>query len=69
MKTLAWLVIAGCVIAIPIVFWITLRRHAARRRESEQRGAALVAEAARALAAKARADSQTRDPAKGQNSA
>lgn len=69
MKTLAWFVIIGCVIAIPIVFWITLRRYTARLRESERRGAALIAEAAHALAAKARADTQTRDPAKAQNSA
>ena len=68
MKSLAWLVLIGCAVTIPVVFWITLRRHVARRRESELRSAALVEQAARALAAKARADAESRDAAKGQNS-
>jgi hypothetical protein len=67
-KTLAWLAILACLIAIPIALWDVLRRHAERRRASESRGAALVAEAMRSLASRASAGAHEQTQAKGQNS-
>jgi hypothetical protein len=52
MKALAWFVIVACLAAIAVVLWLLARKEMRRRRESEARSAALVAEAAEAIRSK-----------------
>jgi len=54
MKALLWLVILACLAGIGVVLWLIARKQAMRRRESESRSAAVLAEAAQALRAKQR---------------
>lgn len=62
MKALVWLAIIACLLGIPAVLWAIARREAARRRESEARSAALLAESVAQLRAKAKApDTAARD--------
>ena len=54
MKTLVWLIIVACVASIGALLWLLARKEANRRRESEARSAALVAEALEAIRRKAK---------------
>jgi hypothetical protein len=52
MQALLWLVILACLAGIGVVLWLIARKQAVRRRESESRSAAILAEAMDALRAK-----------------
>ena len=52
MKALLWLVILACLAGIGVVLWLTARKQAMRRRESESRSAAVLAEAVEAIRTK-----------------
>jgi cbb3-type cytochrome oxidase subunit 3 len=54
MKALAWFVIVACVLGIAVALWLLARKEAKRRRESEARSAALLAEAIEAVRAKSK---------------
>jgi len=52
MKALLWLIALACLAGIAVVLWLIARRQAMRRRESESRSAAVLAEAMDAHRAK-----------------